>query len=106
MQIVLPAKLKTFCQSYECYVCAVSHMLYSYLLGVTLIIHVASYLPVTSCESLLTVFCAAVHMSVSPLCVPSACANICVFCTCGICSPLFPDVCLKYRYVVIVPICM
>lgn len=106
MQMVLPAKLKTFCQSYECYVCAVSHMLYSYLLGVTLIIHVASYLPVTSCDSLLTVFCAAVHMSVSPLCVPQClCKHLCVL-HMRICSPLFPDVCLKYRYVVIVPICM
>lgn len=78
MQTALPAKLRTYCRSFltSVSVCAVSHMLHSYLLGVTLIINVASYLPVTGYDSLLTVFSAAVHVSVSALCVPGACANI------------------------------
>ncbi len=80
METALPAKLKTYCQSFltSVSVCAVSHMLHSYLLGVTLIIHVASHFPVTRCNSLLTVFSAAAHVSVFPLCVKSACANLCV----------------------------
>lgn len=62
MRTVLPAKLRTYCRSFltSVSVCVVSHMLQSYLLGVTLIIHVASYLPVTGHDSLLTVFSAEV----------------------------------------------
>lgn len=104
MQTALPAKLRTYCRSFltSVSVCAVSHMLHSYLLGVTLIINVASYLPVTGYDSLLTVFSAAVHVSVSVLCVPGACANICVFHVWN--SPLFLDACLCDRWVVTEPI--
>lgn len=84
MQTVLPAKLRRFCRSYEC-VCSTSHVLYSYLLGITLIIHVASYLPVTGCDSLLAVFSAALHVSVSALSSRCMGKHLCVWCTCGIC---------------------
>lgn len=101
MQTVLPAKLRTYCWSLltSVSVCAVSHMLHSYLLGVTLIIYLALYLLVTSCDSLLTVFSAAVHVSVSPLCVPSSRGKHLRVTR----SALFSDVCTCYRYVVSVP---
>lgn len=93
MQTMLPAKLRTYCLSFltSVSIYAVSHMLHSYLLGVALIIHVASYLPVTGYDSLLTVFPAAVHMSVFLLFfVPGVCANICMLRAWN--SFLFPDV--------------
>ena len=64
-------------------VCAVSHMLHSYLLGVTLIIHVASYLPVTGCDSPLTVSsllqCVCVCVCVCHSLFVFPCANICAW---------------------------
>ena len=78
-------------------VCAVSHMLHSYLLGVTLIIHVASYLPVTGCDSplavssLLQCVCVCVCVSVTL----SLCSHVQTFARGGASdSPLFPDVCV------------
>lgn len=86
MQTVLPAKLGTYWRSFLTSVslCAVSHMLHSYLLGVALIIHVASYLPVAGYNFLLSVLFAAAHVSVSLLCVLDACANICQLRSVGI----------------------
>lgn len=53
MQTALPAKLRTYCRGFltSVSVCAVNHTPRSYLLGVTLIIHVASCLPVTGFNS-------------------------------------------------------
>lgn len=75
----LPATFNAFCRSSltSVSVCTESHMLHRYLLGITLIIHAASHLLVTGYDSLLTVFPAAVHVSVSFLCAPSSCANMC-----------------------------
>lgn len=70
--------------------CAASHMLHSYLLGVTLIIHAASHLPVTGYDSRFTVFSAIVHMSVSLLGLLGACVNSCVLPECSF--VLFPGV--------------
>ena len=61
-------------------VCAVSHMLHSYLLGVTLIIHVASYLPVTGCDSPL-----AVSSLLQCVCV---CVCVCVCLSLSLCVPM------------------
>lgn len=56
MHAVLPAMLRAPQQSCLTSVALVSHMLRCYMLSVTLIIHVATYLPVTGYNSLLTVF--------------------------------------------------